>query len=252
MTGKFHRAIIVGASSGMGAELARQLAAKGCRVALLARRAKDLSALADEINGSSSRDEARALTYPHDVLCYEEIPALFQTVCRDLGGLDLFIYAAGVMPAVQASEYNFEKDRRIIEVNVLGAIAWINEAAQRFEAAKEGTLVGISSVAGDRGRSGSPVYNTSKAALDTYLEAIRNRIGRYGVRVVTIKPGPVETPMTAGLGKMPLMIPATDAARQIIAAAERGARLTYIPWPWRFIMAIIRAIPSPLFQRTNV
>ncbi len=242
----------MGASSGIGAELARQLAAKGCRVALLARRAEELSALADEINALYPQAEVRALTYPHDVLCFEEIPTLFQTVCRDLGGLDLFIFAAGVMPPVQESEYNFAKDRRIIEVNVLGAIAWINEAAQRFEAAKEGTLVGISSVAGDRGRRGSPVYNTSKAALDTYLEAIRNRIGRYGVRVVTVKPGPVETPMTAGLGKMPLMISAADAATQIIAAAERGTRLAYVPWPWRFIMAIFRAIPSPLFQRMNV
>jgi decaprenylphospho-beta-D-erythro-pentofuranosid-2-ulose 2-reductase len=252
VTGKFNRAIIVGASSGIGAALARQLAAKGCRVALLARRAEELSTLADEINASYPGTDTRALTFPHDVLCYEEVPALFQTVCRDLGGLDLFIYASGVMPSVQQSEYNFEKDRRIIEVNVLGAIAWINEAAQRFEAAKEGTLVGISSVAGDRGRCGSPVYNTSKAAMDTYLEAIRNRIGRFGVQVVTIKPGPVETPMTAVLGKMPLMIPAADAARQIIVAAERGVRLAYIPWPWRFIMAIIRAIPSPIFKRMNV
>lgn len=252
MTGKFNRAIIVGASSGIGAELARQLAARGCRVALLARRIEELSTLADEINRLQPGPETRALTFAHDVLCYEEVPELFQTVCRDLGGLDLFIYASGVMPPVLENEYNFEKDRRTIEVNVLGAIAWLNEAAQRFETAKEGTLVGISSVAGDRGRRGSPVYNTSKAALDTYLEAIRNRIGRFGVRVVTVKPGPVATPMTAGLGKMPLMIPADDAARQIIAAAERGVRLAYIPWPWRFIMAIIRAIPSPIFQRMNV
>jgi decaprenylphospho-beta-D-erythro-pentofuranosid-2-ulose 2-reductase len=252
---RFQRAIIVGASSGMGAELARQLAAQGSYVALVARRADELTRLAAEIIEAfpvTSGDGPRALTYPHDVRCYGEVPALFQTVCRDLGGLDLIIYAAGVMPRLLHDEYDFEKDRAMIEVNVLGAIAWLNEAAQRFQAAGAGTIVGISSVAGERGRRGQPVYCTSKAALNTYLESLRNRLGRYGVRVVTIKPGPVDTPMTRGLDKLPLLIPAEDAARQILRAATNGTRTAYIPWKWRPIMAVIRGIPSALFQKMNI
>jgi short-subunit dehydrogenase len=254
MSQRFQRAIIVGASSGMGEELTRQLAARGCRVALVARRADELTRLAAEINEAPSAhsDVPRALTYAHDVHCYGDVPALFQAICRDLGGLDLIIYAAGVMPQILPDEYDFEKDRAILEVNVLGAAAWLNEAAQRFQVAGEGTIVGISSVAGDRGRRGQPIYCASKAALNTYLESLRNRLGRYGVRVVTIKPGPVDTPMTRGLGKLPLLISAPDAARQILTAADRGKRITYIPWKWRPIMAIIRAIPSPLFQKLNV
>jgi NAD(P)-dependent dehydrogenase (short-subunit alcohol dehydrogenase family) len=156
------------------------------------------------------------------------------------------------MPRITDSEYSFDKDRAMIEVNVLGAIAWLNEAAQRLEAAGSGTIVGISSVAGDRGRRGQPVYCTSKAALDTYLEALRNRVGRFGVRVVTIKPGPVDTPLTKGLDKLPMVISADDAARQIIAAAEKGKRIAYVPGKWRPVMAVIRSIPSPLFQKLNI
>ena len=246
----FQRAIVVGASSGMGAEIARQLAAKGCRVALVARREAELAALADQLNAGVT--EPGAFCYAHDVRNFSEVPALFQNICRDLGGLDVIFYAAGVMPRITDNEYSFDKDRAMIEINVLGAIAWLNEAAQRFEAAGTGTIVGLSSVAGDRGRRGQPVYCTSKAALDTYLEALRNRVGRVGVRVVTIKPGPVDTPLTKGLDKLPMVISADDAARQIIAASEKGKRVAYVPDKWRPVMAIIRSIPSPIFQKMNI
>lgn len=240
----FQRAIIVGASSGIGAELARQLASQGVRLALIARRENELASLAQELGTVSP------LVFPHDVRDYTSVPALFQSICHDLGGLDLFIYAAGVMPRIAENEYDIEKDQLTVEVNVIGAMAWCNEAAQRFSATKSGTLVGIGSVAGDRGRRGNPAYAASKAALETYLEALRNRTGQHGVRVVTIKPGPVATPMTDGLS-MPMMISAPDAARQILQAAERGTRVAYVPGQWRYIMGIIRAIPSPLFQKMS-
>ena len=246
----FQRAIVVGASSGMGAEIARQLAQRGCRVALVARREAELQVVADGINAGVT--EPLALCYAHNVRNFAEVPALFQNICRDLRGLDVIFYAAGVMPRITDSEYSFDKDRAMIEVNVLGAIAWLNEAAQRFDAAGSGTIVGVSSVAGDRGRRGQPVYCTSKAALDTYLEALRNRVGRVGVRVVTIKPGPVDTPLVKGLDKLPMLVSADEAARQIIAASEKGKRVAYVPGKWRPVMAVIRSIPSPIFQKMNI
>lgn len=260
MASAWKRAIIVGASSGMGAELARQLAAQGCRVALVARREAELARLAEEINQSiggtepppASRLPTSALIYPHDVTCYEEVPGLFQKICRDLGGLDLIVYAAGVMPRIAEDEYTFEKDRTVIEVNVLGAIAWLNEAAQRFARAGEGTIVGLSSVAGDRGRRGQPAYCASKAALNTYLESLRNRIGRLGVAVVTVKPGPVDTPMTQGLDRLPMLISAEEAARKILLAARRRVHAAYIPGQWRLVMFLIRHIPSSLFQKMKI
>jgi short-subunit dehydrogenase len=241
-------AIVVGASSGIGAELAGQLARTGTRVALVARREGELARLVEDIRARG----AQASAYAHDVTRYDEVPPLFQRICRELGGLDLIIYAAGVMLRIHEQEYSFDKDRQVLEVNVLGAVAWLNEAAERFQRAGGGTIVGISSVAGDRGRRGYPVYNASKAALDTYLEALRNRLARCGVRVVTVKPGPVATPLTAGLDRLPFVVSAEEAARQTLAAARRGPRTAYVPARWRPIMFVLRNIPSAIFSRLDV
>jgi NAD(P)-dependent dehydrogenase (short-subunit alcohol dehydrogenase family) len=240
----WRHAIVVGASSGIGAAVARALGAADCRVALVARRATELTRVADEIPG--------ARVYPHDVRHYDEIPGLVQQIARDLGGLDLVVYAAGVMPRIGDQEYDFAKDREILETNLLGAVAWLNETAARFAGARAGTIVGISSVAGDRGRRGNPAYCTSKAAFTTYLEALRNRVGRLGVTVVTIKPGPVDTAMTHGLERTPMIIRAEDAAHQILRAARRGRPTSYVPARWRPIMFLLRQIPSFIFQRLNV
>ena len=249
MPATFARAIVVGASSGIGRALAVRLAREGTHLALVARRQALLEELARELEETSERP-VRA--YSHDVIRHEDVPALFQDICRDLGGLDLVVYAAGAMPHVGEEEYTFAKDREIVEVNVLGAVAWLNEAAQRFTRARAGTIVGLSSVAGDRGRRGNPVYCASKAALDTYLESLRNRIGRFGVAVVTVKPGPVATSMSAGRDRLPFRISADEAARHILAAARRRSRVAYVPAKWRPIMYVIRHIPSVVFQRLNV
>jgi decaprenylphospho-beta-D-erythro-pentofuranosid-2-ulose 2-reductase len=249
MSAVWRRALVIGATGGIGEEIARQLARQGCAVALVARRETDLNRLSAEINSGAPAETPLARAYPHDVTCYDQVPGLFQQICREMGGMDAVIYAAGYMPRLGSGEYDFEKDRQTVEVNLLGAIAWLNEAAHRFGQAGEGAIVGISSVAGDRGRGGQPVYGASKAALSAYLESLRNRLGPLGVSVVTIKPGPVATPMTEGLGHLPLMIPAQRAAAQIIAAAQAGKRTAYVPLAWRPIMALIRAIPSPVFRR---
>lgn len=244
------KTLVVGASSGIGAELARQLAGKGCQVALVARRREALEEVACEIDKVAGRKLAHV--YPADVTDYDAVPALFDQICRDLGGLDLVVYASGVLHQIAPNEYSFAKDKEVVEVNVLGAIAWLNEAAERFEAAKAGAIVGISSVAADRGRRGQPVYNASKAALETYLEGLRNRLGRYGVLVTTIKPGYVATPMLAGL-KTPIPpVQVDDAAAQIIKAVEEDALVRYVSPKWRWIGMAIKMIPSPLMQRLNI
>ena len=117
-------AIVVGASSGIGAAVARELGRQGCRVALVARREEELRRVADAINGAGATHDLARL-YVHDVTAYDEVPGLLERICRDLGGLDLIVYAAGVMPRLAADEYTFDKDRRTLEVNVLGAVAWL-------------------------------------------------------------------------------------------------------------------------------
>ena len=246
---QWKHAIVIGASSGIGEALARALAADGTRVALIARRADKLTELAQMLNAGAG--QSLALTYPQDVTEIRPIPELFGLITHDLGGLDLIIYAAGIMPRIGANEYDAAKDSEMIAANFTGAVAWLNEAARRFEKAGSGTIVGISSVAGDRGRRGSPVYGATKAALNTYLESLRNRIERRGAFVVTIKPGPVDTPMTQGL-KMPGMISPERAAAEILLAAKDKVRVAYVPAKWKPIMAVIRAIPAPIFKWLNI
>lgn len=242
--------IVVGASSGMGAEIARMLAADGCRVALVARRQAELDMLVRQIDDSAG--PGRAFAFAHDVTHFEEAAGVFQEACRALGGLDAIFYTAGVMPRIADDEYTLARDRDIVDVNLMGAIAWLNEAAQRFAEARSGSIVAISSVAGDRGRRGNPVYCASKAGLNAYLEALRNRVGRLGVSVVTVKPGPVHTPMTRGLDKLPMIVPVDVAARAIVAAARSRRNVAYVPGKWRLIMWIIRSIPSFVFQRMKL
>ena len=115
-----------------------------------------------------------------------------------------------------------------------------------------GTIVGIGSVAGDRGRSGNPGYCTSKAAFHTYLEAIRNRVARDGVRVVTIKPGFVDTAMTRGMDGLFWVISPDRAAEIILSKASRGAVTAYVPARWRLVMLVIRSIPSFIFTRLGI
>jgi short-subunit dehydrogenase len=240
----FESAAVIGASSGIGAALVRQLAAGGTRVAAVARRQAELDAVC-------APTEGRARAYVHDVRQFHEAPTLFDQIVADLGPVDLVVYNAGVMPRVAPNEYNFAKDRDMVEVNLLGAMAWLGPAAAYMEERRRGTLVGISSVAGDRGRVGNPGYHASKAGLTTYMESLRNRLSRHGVDVVTVKPGPVETEMTKGL-RLPLMIDAETCARGTLALARAGTGEGYVPSIWGPIMMVIRNLPSVVFRRTNV
>jgi decaprenylphospho-beta-D-erythro-pentofuranosid-2-ulose 2-reductase len=169
-----------------------------------------------------------------------------------MGGLDLVIYAAGVQPRVAPDEYDTGKDRFMVEVNVTGAMAWLNEAARRFERAGSGTIIGIGSIAGDRGRRGNPAYGASKAALEHFLEALRNRLARKGVSVVTIKPGFIDTDLTRGMPGLFWLISADEAARKILAAARRGSVTAYVPARWRLVGLIIRHVPSFVFRRMKI
>ncbi|HLO97465.1 MAG TPA: SDR family oxidoreductase [Fimbriimonas sp.] len=238
----FKTAIVVGASSGIGRELVRKLAKAGVKTAAIARRIDRLNELAEEFPGM-------VIPVQHDVANFDEVPELFMKITEQIGGLDMFIYNAGVMPEVDPSEFNFEKDKQMIDVNISGAVAWCNAAADRFQHTKHGSLIGIGSVAGDRGRQGQPVYNASKAFLHTYFEALRNRLSRHGVTVVTIKPGPTATEMTAHM--QATMMPADVAARIILSKANNNGE-HYLKPVHRLIFYIIKRIPSPVFRKLKI
>lgn len=237
--------VIVGASSGMGRALAIVLARPGRKLGLVARRLDELESVAAEVRRLGAQAEVEVA----DAADVAQAARSWATLQAKLGGIDTLVYTAGVMPEVAPDEFNTAKDKFMIDVNVTGAIAWLNLAANDFQRAGRGVICGVGSVAGDRGRRPSPVYGATKAALHSYLESLRNRLWLHGVRVVTIKPGPVDTPMTRGKGPMPLMVTAEVAAQRIAIALERGPEVVYVAWPWRYIMLILQHIPSRIFRR---
>ncbi len=245
------RGIVVGASEGLGAALARRLARDGYSLALVARSKDKLESLCNEINQTTN--ELRTSPYIHDVREYEKTPALLRKIVADLGGLDLIVFVAGVnYPPGGLDKYNFENDRQMIETNLVGAMAWLTPVAGMFQSAKSGQIVGISSVAGDRGRVGNPGYNTSKAGLTTYLEALRNRLTRCGVNVLTVKPGFLKTEMLkAAQGATPFAIAPEKAAEDIWKAMKKRRQVIYTPSLWRWIMLAIQHTPSFIFRKLS-
>lgn len=244
------RAIVVGASSGIGAALVERLAQQGTYVAALARREEELAESCQRANLSAGA--TRAVPYPHNVTQFEVVPELFQAIVRDLGGLDLIVYAAGVQPPIGPQEYNFDKDATMVGINLLGAMAWLNEAAHRFGQLKHGHIVGISSISGDRGRAAFPGYHTSKGALSIYLESLRNRLSRSGVTVTTVKPGFVQTRLLENAAKTMWVISPEEAARRILEAVTEKKQTVYVPARWRWVSLVIQSIPSFIFRRLNL
>ncbi|MEW6072633.1 MAG: SDR family NAD(P)-dependent oxidoreductase [Planctomycetota bacterium] len=244
--GAVRRAIVVGASSGIGEALVRVLAGAGWRVGAVARRGERLEALA------AAGGPGAVFPRVHDIADAAAAAAVFEELVRALGGLDLLIYAAGILLPVAEDQFDTAVDLDMLAVNAAGCIAWGNPAAAYFRSRRAGTIVGISSVAGDRGRRGNPVYGASKAAMDHYLEALRNRLTVHGVHVCTIRPGFVDTAMTKGKEGLFWLISAEEAARRILAAVESGAQVRYVPRRWFWVGLVIRCLPSFLFRRLSV
>jgi short-subunit dehydrogenase len=231
--------------------VARRLAREGYALALLDRKGELLRGLCDEIN--QAYGEARSFWFEHDVTEYGKVPEILRSIVADLGGLDLFVYVAGVIYFPGLDEFNFAEDQKMVEVNLLGAMAWMSQVAPLFQSMGGGQLVGVSSVAGDRGRIGNPGYNASKAGLSCYLEALRNRLSRHGVNVITIKPGMVKTEMLQlpGAPKPMLAVTPEQAAQSIWDAIRKRKQVAYVSGLWRWVMLVLTHIPSFIFRKLN-
>ncbi len=244
------RGIIVGASGGIGSALSRKLAREGFTLALVDRNRSAVQSLCDEINRIAG--EPRALAYEHNITQYDSTADTLRRVIADLGGLDTLVYIAGVIHFPAMDEFNFVEDHKMIEVNLLGAMAWMSAAAPLFQSTKSGQIVGVSSVAGDRGRVGNPGYNASKAGLTNYLEALRNRLTRHGVNVLTVKPGFVKTTATLkNVKKLMFAVEPDTAADLIWDGMKKRKQTIYVAGIWKWIMLVIRHVPSVIFRRTS-
>jgi len=243
------RGIIIGASGGIGSALALRLGREGYDLALVGRNRAPLSKLSKEIVHIQPR--INSYTYIQDVTDYTAVPSLLKKIVAELGGLDLVVYVSGVNFPPGLNNYDFAGDREMVEVNLIGAMAWLDPIAAMFQSAKAGQIVAISSVAGDRGRVGNPGYNASKAGLTTYLEALRNRLTRYGVHVLTVKPGFVRTEMLKAAPRVMFPISPNKAAQDIWKAIRSRKQQIYTPALWGLIMFVVRNIPSVIFRRMS-
>lgn len=243
------KAIVIGASSGFGAALARRLAAADWDLGLASRRLPELERLADELRKAHG---VHTVVRQHDVKDTDDVLVALEELTRRLEGLDLFIYNAGIMYPQDPDRFEPIEDIETLRVNLVGAAAWITPVAERFVRAGQGHIVGVGSIAGERGRRALPAYSASKAGLHTYLEGVRNRISRHGVTVTTLKPGQIRTAMLEGAARVRGPIEPADAADLAWRAIERGAQIAYIPTRWALIGLAIRNIPSFIFRRLNL
>ncbi len=245
--------IVVGASSGIGKAIAEAELKRGSTVLLIARREKEMKAILSSWNQGK---EQKAFSLAYDVTDYRSADKMFAKAIKMLGGLDEIYYASGVMPSVDRTEYNTSKDHLMMNVNILGAMSILNLAASFFTEQKKGRIIGISSIAGERGRKGNPGYHTSKAALNTYLESLRNRLSEVGVQVTTIKPGYIKTDMVKGLslpekGLLKVISPEL-AAEKILKIVDSNQDEAFVPSIWSLVGFIIRNIPNFIFKKMSI
>ncbi len=237
------RVFLTGASSGIGAALARHYAAQEVTLGLAARRQDRLVALAAGLPGSHA-------CYPLDVADAAALQAAAADFIARHGCPDIVIANAGVSAGTLGEDAgDLPALRRILDTNLIGMAQTLQPFVAAMKARGSGRLAGIASVAGIRGLPGAGAYSASKAATIAWLEALRVELRGSGVRVVTIAPGYIATPMTAvNRYPMPFLMPADTAARRFARAIERGTSYTVIPWQMGVAAKLLRLLPDPLFD----
>ncbi|HTH61527.1 MAG TPA: SDR family oxidoreductase [Paraburkholderia sp.] len=242
--------LIVGATSGIATACARRWAAQGDRLFLTGRDDARLHAVAQDLR---VRGAAEVATHVLDVNDHPQHPAMLAACTQALGDIDVVLIAHGTLSDQTRCEHDVEAAMRELTTNGMSTIALLTLLAGTFERQKHGTIAVLSSVAGDRGRPSNYVYGAAKAAVTTFCEGLRARLFKRGVRVLTIKPGFVDTPMTAGLALPgPLVATPERVAADITAAIERGKDSLYTPWFWAGIMLVIRSVPGFVFKRVTL
>jgi len=238
------RTIITGASSGIGAALARELSRRGHALGLMARRAEMLDALVAEL-------PTPAVALPCDVTDSAAVRAAVANGEEALGGpFDLAVANAGVGETFTAKHFNIDDARRMVEVNVIGTMILFDAVVPKMIERRSGHFAGVASLAGLRGVPTASVYSATKAAMQNFLEASRVELRRYGIAVTTINPGFVVSPMTdRNEFKMPFLMSAERAARIIADGLARRARVVQFPLPMSLLMRLVRLLPDAVYDR---
>jgi short-subunit dehydrogenase len=236
------RVLIVGATSAIAADVARAYAARGSRLHLLARSADKLQSLVETLGGAEVTFELG------DFADLGQVEPLVRRAAAQLGGIDVVLIAHGALGDQLGSERSFDEAEAIFRTNLLSVVAFLVPLANLLETQGNGSIGVITSVAGDRGRPRNYTYGAAKGALNIYLQGLRSRLFRSGVQVVTLKLGPVDTPMTVSHAKTALFAQPARVAASIVRALDAGVHEAYVPSFWGAIMPIVRNTPERVFQ----
>jgi decaprenylphospho-beta-D-erythro-pentofuranosid-2-ulose 2-reductase len=241
------KVVVLGATSGIAQEVQRLLARNGKEMMLVARSSERLEALRGDL---MARGAPEVLTFTADLADTSTHVPILEFAKSHLADFDTILLAYGTMLDQKECQRSAALACQEIETNFVSAAALLTVFAEHFESAGAGCIAAITSVAGDRGRRSNYVYGAAKGALSLFLQGLRSRLYPTGVRVITIKPGPVKTAMTDHVAKGGMFADPEDVGRDIYRAMEKRAPdVLYTPRRWRLIMAVVRAIPETLFKR---
>jgi short-subunit dehydrogenase len=244
------KAVILGATSGMGRALARELARRGATLFLLGRDEAALEASAQDLKVRGDLGQAPGHARC-DLAQLDTFGPALDAARAAMGDVDTVIVTAADFASQEELEASRERAARLLTLNLAHTVAFCEEARERLLARGGGTLCVFSSVAGDRGRKPVGIYGASKAGLSHYLESLDHRYRAQGLKTVCVKPGFVKTGMTAHLKPPPFAGEADAVAHTVAAAIERGTPLVYAPAPWALIMGVIRNLPRSVMRRVN-
>ena len=240
--------VIVGASSAMAKEVARAYCKSESRYFLVGRNNKTLDPIRADLLARGASD---VLTKPLAVDDYEGHIDLANESLKLLGKVDLLLIAHGALPNQSDIENDFKKVEELLSINYTSYISYLTAFSSIFEKQGSGTMAVFTSVAGDRGRKSNYVYGSFKAGVQTFLEGLRARMSRVGVSVLDIRPGFVDTPMTASIEKGFLFVGPEKVAEDIVKAVRKKKSVLYTPFFWKYIMLIIKSIPKKIFNKLN-
>ena len=240
--------LVLGATSAIARATAVAFAARGDALYLASRDEEELRRIAADLRLRYGVEVHYGL---FDAEATDTHEAFFNSVVADLPELSGVVLAFGYLGDQQAAR-DFKLGAKVIACNFTGAVSILSLCAKYFETLQRGFIVGIASVAGDRGRQSNYVYGAAKGALSLYLQGLRNRLHASGVRVITIKPGFVDTAMTYGLPGLFLVASPQSIGERIVAALGKSADVVYLPWFWRYIMLVIKLIPESIFKRMKL
>jgi decaprenylphospho-beta-D-erythro-pentofuranosid-2-ulose 2-reductase len=243
------KVLIVGASSAIAQATCRIFAARGDALYLVARNTDLLTASAADLKIRGAQVVGVETLDANNLGAHS---AMLERAERCMGGLDTLLIAHGTLSDQKACEKSVEMTLHELTTNGVSVVALLTLIAERFEQRRVGTIAVISSVAGDRGRQSNYVYGAAKSLVSTFTSGLRQRLYKSGVSVITIKPGFVDTPMTAAFPKGALWAKPHDIATGIVRAIDRSATVVYLPAFWRPIMFIIRSVPESLFRRLKL